>query len=60
MVSTLLGLNTEELRALVQENGGPAYQGDQLAEWIYQRGVHTFHQMSNLPDGLRAQLTKEY
>ncbi len=60
MVSTLLGLNTEELRALVQENGGPAYRGDQLAEWIYQRGVHTFHQMSNLPDRLRAQLGKEY
>ena len=54
MVSTLLGLNTEELRALVQQNDGPAYLGDLLAEWIYQRGVHTFHQITNLPDTLRA------
>ena len=60
MVSTLLGLNTEELRALVQENGGPAYLGDQLADWIYRRGVHTFRQMNNFPDTLLARLSKEY
>jgi len=60
MLSTLLGLNTDELRALVQENGELAYRGDQLAEWIYQHGAHTFHEMTNLPDRLRAHLSKEY
>lgn len=60
MLNTLLGLKTEELRALVQEDGEPEYRGSQLAEWIYRRGAHTFEDMTNLPDQLRSQLSKEY
>jgi 23S rRNA (adenine2503-C2)-methyltransferase len=60
MLKTLLGLNTDELCALVQEYGEPAYRGKQLAEWIYQHGVRTFDEMTNLPDKLRARLNGEY
>jgi 23S rRNA (adenine2503-C2)-methyltransferase len=60
MMKTLLGLNTEELCALVQELGQPAYRGRQLAEWIYRHGARTFEEMTNLPDKLRASLGKEY
>ena len=60
MPTALLGLDTEELRALVQEEGEPAYRGNQLAEWIYRRGACTFDEMTNLPDTLRVRLNKKY
>ena len=60
MLTALLGLNTDELRALVQRNGEQVYRGNQLADWIYQHGARTFEEMTNLPDALRAQLGKEY
>ncbi len=60
MLVALLGLNTEELRALVQEEGEPAYRGNQLAEWVYGRGARTFEEMTNLPDTLCVQLKKKY
>jgi len=59
-VKTLLGLNTDELCTLVQEFDEPAYRGKQLAEWLYQNGAHTFVEMTNLPDKLRAGLSREY
>jgi 23S rRNA (adenine2503-C2)-methyltransferase len=60
MMKALLGLNTEELCALVQELGEPAYRGKQLAEWIYKHGARTFDEMTSLPDKLRARLSREY
>lgn len=60
MKNTLLGLNTEELRSLVQQNGEPAYRGSQLADWVYRRRAHTFEDMVNLPDKMRAWLMENY
>jgi 23S rRNA (adenine2503-C2)-methyltransferase len=60
MSKTLLGLNTDELHTLVQKYGEPAYRGNQLVEWIYRKKVHTFQEMSNLPDKLQESLSKEY
>ena len=60
MTNTLLGLNTDELRALVQENGEPVYRGNQLSEWVYQHKVRTFEEMTNLSDKLRTWLSKKY
>lgn len=60
MLTALLGLNTDELRVLAQEQGGPAYRGNQLAEWLYQRGAHTLEEMTSLPHPLRARLAEKY
>jgi len=60
MLTTLLGLNTDELCVLVQNEGEPAYRGNQLAEWIYRHGAHTFEEMTNLPNELRARLRGRY
>jgi 23S rRNA (adenine2503-C2)-methyltransferase len=60
MLTALLGLNTEELRAVAQEEGEPAYRGNQLAEWVYRRGARTFEEMTNLPDTLCVRLKKKY
>jgi 23S rRNA (adenine2503-C2)-methyltransferase len=60
MLKTLIGLSTDELRVLVKKSGEPAYRGNQLAEWIYQRKAYTLEEMTNLPVRLRAKLSQEY
>ena len=60
MLTRLLGLNSEELCQLLQEEGEPAYRGDQIAEWIYRNQAHTFGEMTNLSHTLRAQLENKY
>ena len=60
MLTTILGLDTEELRSLAQQEGELAYRGNQLAEWIYRRNAHTFDEMTNLTNTLRTRLSKRY
>jgi len=60
MLTTLLGSTTVELRALVQEEGEPAYRGNQLGDWLYREGVRTFDEMTNLPDSLCVRLGERY
>jgi len=60
MQTTLLGLNTTELRALAQHEGAPAYRGTQIAEWLYRRGARTLEEMASLPGELRARLESTY
>ncbi len=56
----LIGLNTDELRALAQQEAEPAYRGDQMAEWLYQRRARVFDEMTNLPQPLRERLSQKY
>src|SRR5208283_2243471 len=60
MLTSLLGLDKDELRALALSYGEEAYRGNQLAYWIYHRGVKTFEEMTNIPEALRLQMKKEY
>jgi 23S rRNA (adenine2503-C2)-methyltransferase len=60
MPTTILGFDTEELRALAQQEGEPVYRGNQLVEWIYRHGAHTFEEMTNLTNTLRTQLSQRY
>ena len=60
MKTVLVGLDTDELRALVEQEGEPPYRGSQLAQWIYRHGVHTFDDMTNLPARLRTRLAQKY
>ncbi len=60
MLTPLIGLNTDELRALLKQEGEPGYRAKQLAEWLYRRGAHTFDEMTNLPETLRAHLQERY
>lgn len=53
-------MNTDELCDLAQEAGEPAYRGKQIAEWVYQHEARTFEEMTNLPDKLRAHLSRQY
>jgi 23S rRNA (adenine2503-C2)-methyltransferase len=52
----LLGLDRAALRALFQQAGEKPFRADQVMQWIYQRGVTQFDDMSNLAKSLRAWL----
>jgi 23S rRNA (adenine2503-C2)-methyltransferase len=50
-------LTPDEILALVESLGQPAYRGRQLASWVYAKGVADFSAMSDLPRELRERLT---
>jgi 23S rRNA (adenine2503-C2)-methyltransferase len=55
----LLGLNRQELTALVQEQQQPSFRGKQLAEAVYRQWVTGISEISTLPQNLRAELLKQ-
>jgi 23S rRNA (adenine2503-C2)-methyltransferase len=54
--TNLLEMTPDEIVALVESLGEPAYRGRQLATWIYVKGVADFAAMTDLPRGLRERL----
>ena len=55
----LYDLSRDEIEALLKEWGEPAYRAQQLYNWLYERRVATFDEMSNLPKSLRDRLEQE-
>ena len=53
----ILGLEPKEIAAVV---GGPEFRGMQIFEWIYNRGVLDFAEMTNLPRDLRERLKAHF
>ena len=51
--TNLLELTPDEIVALVEGLGQPAYRGRQLATWVYVKGVADFGAMTDLPRDLR-------
>jgi len=60
MLKSLLGLSTEDLRALLQQKSESPYRGNQLAEYLYRKGAHTLGEMTSLPEKLRESLKEGY
>lgn len=54
----LLGCSRRELEALVAELGQPKFRAKQLESWIWDKGVTSFDEMTNLPKALRAGLAQ--
>ena len=50
----------DELQAQFRDWRQPAYRVSQLLEWLYIHHVTNWHQMTNLPRGLRSELQKHY
>ena len=50
----------ERLRERFAGEGLPAYRADQIAGWVYQRGVEDFAEMSDLDRALRERLQAEW
>ena len=55
-IPPLLGTNLAELTAWVQQQGQPSYRGQQLHQWIYQKGVRSLSEISVFPKQWRETL----
>ncbi|WP_297762849.1 23S rRNA (adenine(2503)-C(2))-methyltransferase RlmN [uncultured Muriicola sp.] len=53
-------LNREQLRSFFKESGDEAYRGDQVFEWLWKKGAHSFEDMTNLSKKTRAMLMDQY
>lgn len=60
MPAKLLGMNLEELKALALQAGLPAFSGKQLAQWLYEKKVSTFEEMTNLSKAGREVLASKF
>lgn len=52
----LKSLTKEELQEFCKELGLPRFRTDQIFQWLYQKGVSSFDEMTNLSKDLRAKL----
>jgi 23S rRNA (adenine2503-C2)-methyltransferase len=53
-------LTREELRSALADRGEPGYRAGQICEWLYLRRARTFSEMTNLPVGLRKELSRDF
>jgi 23S rRNA (adenine2503-C2)-methyltransferase len=54
----LVGASRTELTAWVQTQGQPAYRGQQLHDWIYNKGARQLTEISVLPKQWRAEMAE--
>lgn len=57
---SLLGMLPDELHALAAEHGQPKFRADQLANWLYDKRVSQFSEMTTLPKAWRGVLARDY
>lgn len=50
----------DDLKELMKELGQPAFRAKQLYEWVHEKNVCSFDEMTNLPAGLRQSLTETF
>ena len=56
----LLGLTLEELRSVAAEVGLPTFAARQMASWLYQKGVASIDEMTNISLAARQRLSERY
>ncbi|MEM9023023.1 MAG: 23S rRNA (adenine(2503)-C(2))-methyltransferase RlmN, partial [Bacteroidota bacterium] len=53
-------LSSEALGSYFSAQGQPAFRSRQVEEWLWKRAARSFAEMTNLPKGLRDQLTTDF
>ena len=53
-------LQFHELEEKIHEFGEPLYRARQIADWLYQKRVQSFDEMTDLPHEFRNHLTKQF
>ena len=53
-------LGQDEIRGLVAEMGQPAFRAKQLIEWVFEKNICSFDEMTNLPKAFREQLAERF
>ena len=56
----LLGMTPEEVQEVVNKLGLPKFTGKQIVDWIYNKHVTSFEEMSNLSKKSRELLSEQY
>lgn len=52
----LLGQSLEQLKAWAETQHQPTYRGQQIHNWIYQKGIHSLDEITVLPKNWRADI----
>ena len=60
MPEPLFGKTLEDLKSISKELGLPSFTGKQLAEWLYQKDISGFEEMTNLSKKARELLSSRY
>ena len=60
MDTSIKTLSLDELSEVMASMGQPAFRGKQLYEWLHSHHVSTYDEMTNLPKGLRQQLSERF
>ena len=58
LTSTLLGLDRQEITALVSEAGEPSYRAKQIMDAVYRQRVESLEGISTLPQEFRERLQR--
>lgn len=53
-------LSKEELRAFFESIGDKAFRGNQVYEWLWSKGTHSFEDMTNISKETRAHLVENF
>ncbi|MGE7982685.1 MULTISPECIES: 23S rRNA (adenine(2503)-C(2))-methyltransferase RlmN [Solibacillus] len=57
---SIYSLRLDEMKEWLTANGEKAFRAAQIYEWLYEKRVQTFEEMSNLPKSLREKLEAEF
>ncbi|MCH7320885.1 23S rRNA (adenine(2503)-C(2))-methyltransferase RlmN [Solibacillus sp. MA9] len=57
---SIYSLRLDEMKEWLTENGEKAFRAGQIFEWLYEKRVKTFEEMSNLSKGLREKLEAQF
>mgnify|MGYP003296320636 CR=1 FL=1 len=57
---SIYSLRLDEMKEWLTANGEKAFRAGQIYEWLYEKRVKTFEEMSNLPKSLRDKLEEKF
>lgn len=60
MNNAIQSFNLSEIPTILESLGQPRFRAKQLTSWLYQKGAHSYDEMTNLPKSLRGVLSDEY
>ncbi|MDO4442663.1 MAG: 23S rRNA (adenine(2503)-C(2))-methyltransferase RlmN [Slackia sp.] len=59
MAQSIAAYSYEGICELMKEWGQPRFRAKQIVQWLYQKGVESYDEMSNLPAALKERLQQE-
>lgn len=59
-IKNIRSFSREELREKLLEMGEKRFRADQIYEWLWQKGAHSFDEMSNISKTLREKLSAHF